>query len=147
LRRLSSQDSCLVPLDVLTSIKNSSHSRAWWRTPLIPALGRQRQADFWVRGQPGLQSEFQASQGLHREALSQKTNQPNKKNSSHMTSFLDHVLTTRLLYYLFIYLFIYFWDRIPLYTSDCPRTHSTDQAGLRHRDLLTSTSSVLRWKV
>jgi hypothetical protein len=30
---------------------------------LIPALGRQRQADFWVRGQPGLQSEFQDSQG------------------------------------------------------------------------------------
>jgi hypothetical protein len=28
--------------------------------PLIPALGRQRQADFWVRG---LQSEFQDSQG------------------------------------------------------------------------------------
>jgi hypothetical protein len=23
-------------------------------TPLIPALGRQRQVDFWVRGQPGL---------------------------------------------------------------------------------------------
>jgi hypothetical protein len=37
--------------------------RAWWRMPLIPALGRQRQADFWVRGQPGLQSEFQDSQG------------------------------------------------------------------------------------
>jgi hypothetical protein len=35
--------------------------------PLIPALGRQRQADFWVRGQPGLQSEFQDSQGLYRE--------------------------------------------------------------------------------
>jgi hypothetical protein len=31
--------------------------------PLIPALGRQRQADFSVRGQPGLQSEFQDSQG------------------------------------------------------------------------------------
>jgi hypothetical protein len=31
--------------------------------PLIPALGRQRQADLWVRGQPGLQSEFQDSQG------------------------------------------------------------------------------------
>jgi hypothetical protein len=30
--------------------------------PLIPALGKQRQADFWVRGQPGLQSEFQDSQ-------------------------------------------------------------------------------------
>jgi hypothetical protein len=31
--------------------------------PLIPAFGRQRQVDFWVRGQPGLQSEFQNSQG------------------------------------------------------------------------------------
>jgi hypothetical protein len=30
---------------------------------LIPALGRQKQADFWVPGQPGLQSEFQDSQG------------------------------------------------------------------------------------
>jgi hypothetical protein len=35
----------------------------WQRMPLIPALGRQRQADFWVRGQPGLQSEFQDSHG------------------------------------------------------------------------------------
>ena len=46
---------------------NLSHSVGWWwrwlRTPLIPALGRQRQVDFWVQGQPGLQSEFQDSQG------------------------------------------------------------------------------------
>jgi hypothetical protein len=28
-----------------------------------PALGRQKQMDFWIRGQPGLQSEFQDSQG------------------------------------------------------------------------------------
>jgi hypothetical protein len=35
----------------------------WWRMPLIPALGRQRQADLQVRGQPGLQSEFRDSQG------------------------------------------------------------------------------------
>jgi hypothetical protein len=41
---------------------------------LIPALGRQRQVDFWVRGQPGLQSEFQDSRGLHRETLSRKQN-------------------------------------------------------------------------
>ena len=46
-------------------------SRAWWCTPLVPALGRQRQADFWVWGQPGLQSEFQDSQG-YRETLSWK---------------------------------------------------------------------------
>jgi hypothetical protein len=25
-------------------------ARWWWCTPLIPALGRQRQVDFWVRG-------------------------------------------------------------------------------------------------
>jgi hypothetical protein len=38
-------------------------SQAWWCMPLILALGRQKQADFWVRGQPGLQSEFQDRQG------------------------------------------------------------------------------------
>jgi hypothetical protein len=43
--------------------KKKKKSWAWWRTPLIPALGRQRQADFWVRGQPGLQSKLQDSQG------------------------------------------------------------------------------------
>jgi hypothetical protein len=33
--------------------------QAWWCTPLIPALGRQRQAwsTKWVSGQPGLHSE------------------------------------------------------------------------------------------
>jgi hypothetical protein len=31
--------------------------------PLIPALRRKRKADFWVHGQPVLQSEFQDSQG------------------------------------------------------------------------------------
>jgi hypothetical protein len=55
-------------------------SRAWWRTPLIPALGRQRQADFWVRGQPGLQSEFQDSQGYtEKPCLEEKTKNNNNK--------------------------------------------------------------------
>jgi hypothetical protein len=49
-------------------------SRAWWLTPLIPALGRQRQADFWVQGQPGLQSEFQDSQDTQRNPVSIKQN-------------------------------------------------------------------------
>jgi hypothetical protein len=40
--------------------------------------GRQRQGDFWVRGQPDLQSEFQDSQG-YRETLSQKTTKKKKK--------------------------------------------------------------------
>ena len=41
-------------------------------SPLIPALGRQRQANFLVRGQPGLQSEFQHSQGSQRNPVSIK---------------------------------------------------------------------------
>jgi hypothetical protein len=49
--------------------------------PLIPALGRQRQADFWVRGQPGLQSEFQDSQGYTEKPClkKQKQKQTNKQ--------------------------------------------------------------------
>jgi hypothetical protein len=38
-------------------------SGQWWYMPLIPALRRQKQVDFWVQGKPGLQSEFQDSQG------------------------------------------------------------------------------------
>jgi hypothetical protein len=53
-------------------VKNHHRGRAVVTQPLIPALGRQRQADFCVQGQPSLQSEFQDSQGT-------KTKQ-NKKN-------------------------------------------------------------------
>jgi hypothetical protein len=51
----------------------------WWRTPLIPALGRQRQVNFWVRGQPGLQSEFQDSQGYTEKPCLEKQQQQKKK--------------------------------------------------------------------
>jgi hypothetical protein len=44
----------------------------------IPALGRQRQADFWVRGQPDLQSEFQDSQSTQRNPVSKKNKNKNK---------------------------------------------------------------------
>jgi hypothetical protein len=43
------------------------------------ALGRQRQADFWVRGQLGLQSEFQDSQGYTEKPWLEKQNNNNKK--------------------------------------------------------------------
>jgi hypothetical protein len=76
----------------VTGKQATSHVRiqetswVWWRTPLIPALGRQRQrqADFWVWGQPGLQSEFQDSQGYTEKPClkknkKQKTKKQNKK--------------------------------------------------------------------
>jgi hypothetical protein len=57
--------------------KKSSPTGQWWCTPLIPALGRQRQMDFQVRGQPGLQSEFQVSQGYtEKSCLKKKKNPP-----------------------------------------------------------------------
>jgi hypothetical protein len=73
-------------------------SWAWWCTPLIPALRRQRQADFWVQGQPGLQSEFQDSQG-YRETLSRKP--PKIKINDWLNSQLG---TTETSFYQFILL-------------------------------------------
>jgi hypothetical protein len=60
------------------SIRKEIKNWAWWHTPLIPALGRQRQVDFWLRGQPGLQSEFQDSQG-YREKPCLEIPPPQKK--------------------------------------------------------------------
>jgi hypothetical protein len=56
--------------------------------PLIPALWRQRQADFWVQGQPGLQSEFQDSQGYTEKPCLEKKKQ-NKKPTK--DSYLFHI--------------------------------------------------------
>jgi hypothetical protein len=56
-----------------------SKDLSWWCMPLIPALRRQRQADFWIQGQPGLQSEFQDSQCYTEKPCLKKPNQTNKK--------------------------------------------------------------------
>jgi hypothetical protein len=47
--------------------------------PLVPALGRQRQADFCIRGQPGLQSEFQDSQGYTEKTCLKKPKRKKRK--------------------------------------------------------------------
>jgi hypothetical protein len=63
-------------------LKKQKNAGQWWRTPLIPALGRQRQVDFIVQGQPGLQSEFQDSQGYtEKPCLKKKKNNNNNNNN------------------------------------------------------------------
>jgi hypothetical protein len=61
----------------------STWGPAWWRMPLIPALGRQRQrqVDFWVRGHPGLQHEFQDSQGYTEKPCLKNKNKQTKTTS------------------------------------------------------------------
>jgi hypothetical protein len=49
--------------------------------PLIPAFGRQRQAHFRVGGQPGLQSEFQDSQGYTEKPCLEKQNKTKQKTN------------------------------------------------------------------
>jgi hypothetical protein len=51
--------------------------------PLIPALGRQRQVDFWVRSQPGLQSKFQDSQGYTEKSCLEKPKKKKKEVFTH----------------------------------------------------------------
>ena len=61
------------------------------RMPLIPAFGRQRQADFWVRGQPGLQSD---SQGYTEKPCLEKPKKKKKrKKRKKMLSFIRVDLT------------------------------------------------------
>jgi hypothetical protein len=65
------------------SVKKVVQSWVWWRTPLIPALGRQRQVDLWVWGQPGLHSEFQDSQDYTEKPCLEKTRkQKNPKQTN-----------------------------------------------------------------
>jgi hypothetical protein len=51
-------------------------ARRWWLMPLIPALRKQKQVALWVQGQPGLQNEFQVSQGYIEKNLSQTNKTP-----------------------------------------------------------------------
>jgi hypothetical protein len=69
-------------------------ARQWWHKPLIPAHGRKRQAGFRVRGQPGLQSEFQASKSYTEKPClkkSKKTKKQNKKKKTTKTKKEDTV--------------------------------------------------------
>ena len=73
-----------LPRNILISIKTSDRAGQWWCMSLIPALGRQRQADFW--GQPGLQTEFQDIQGY-----TEKPSLKKPKNKKRLLTFPNHV--------------------------------------------------------
>jgi hypothetical protein len=54
--------------DPNTKAYTQQNWKTWMKPGMVahafnPALGRQKQADFWVQGKPGLQNEFQNSQG------------------------------------------------------------------------------------
>jgi hypothetical protein len=65
---------------VCKPVKNTIKARWWWHTPLIPALGRQEQADF-LSLQPAWSPElFPGQPRLHKETMSQtKQNKTIKK--------------------------------------------------------------------
>jgi hypothetical protein len=66
----------------MNPLKEYRRARWWWCMPLIPALGRQRQVDFWVQVQPCLQSEFQDSQGYtEKPCLGKKTKTKTNKQT------------------------------------------------------------------
>ena len=71
-----------IPMPTIHKIQNAMTCLTWWHTPLIPALGKQRQVDFWVQGQPGLQSEFQDSQGYIEKPCLEKTKTKTKQNKT-----------------------------------------------------------------
>jgi hypothetical protein len=55
-------------------------------------------------------------------------------------------LSSWTLFFLFCFVFCFFGDRVSLYSSGCPGTHSVDQAGLKLRNPPASASRVLGLK-
>jgi hypothetical protein len=67
-------------------LKKIINAGQWWHTPLILALGRQGQANFWVQGQPGLQSEFQDRLGYTEKPCLEKQMNKSQRNPKKQTS-------------------------------------------------------------
>ena len=65
------------------SLSSSSHKG---KLTCTQHSGRQRQTDFWVQGQPGLQSEFQDSQGYTEKPCLAKTKSKNKQTKKQTTT-------------------------------------------------------------
>ena len=104
-----------VVIGMQSKFKNVLESRVWWYTPVIPALGRQRQADFCVRGQPGLQSEFKDSQGYTEEPCLEKQKQKEKRDQNKDITFLGFMVYCGGIWWdLFIWLHLQFGFMCPI---------------------------------
>jgi hypothetical protein len=61
-------------------LENIILGQVWWHTPLIPALGRQRQVNFWIQVQPGLKG-YTEKPCLERNKTEQNKTKQNKKEN------------------------------------------------------------------
>jgi hypothetical protein len=102
---LPTSSSCSLILRYRVPFKIYLLARRWWHTTLIPELGRQKQVDFWVQGQPGLQSEFQDSKDCTEKPCLEKQ-KTNKQKRYIWWSWASH---SHLLYA--------FWPVVDLYNS------------------------------
>jgi hypothetical protein len=68
---------CLKFLKNKNILKKRERAGWWWHMPLIPALRRQRQVDFWVQGHRSTKW-VPGQPGQYRETLSRKTNKQTK---------------------------------------------------------------------
>jgi hypothetical protein len=79
-----------MPYKCFLEVSSYQEAKWWWHTYLIWAYRSQRKVDLWVPGQPGLQNEFQDSQGY--------TEKPCLKNPNHQEWVEWHLLCLRLLF-------------------------------------------------
>jgi hypothetical protein len=98
--------------------------------------------DYTIQGQPGLQSEFQDSQGYtEKPCLGKKKKERERERES--TS--SHTFARKFNFNFFLFVFV-FGVRVSLYSPGCPGTHFVDQADLELRNLPASASQVLGLK-
>jgi hypothetical protein len=128
-----------------TLSQQTKNSRAWWCTLLIPALGRQRQrqrqrqVDFWVRGQPGLQSEFQGSRTA--KAIQRNPESKKQKKKKKGKEFLKASASPWLKLVHRNTLFILMWERdslAPISVCSLPSTLNIDCIKKHHTNEQTA---------
>jgi hypothetical protein len=68
--------------EMALQLRTLTTSRAWWGTPLIPALGRQRQADFWVEASLVYKVRSRTARAIQRNPVSNPLPRKKKKKKN-----------------------------------------------------------------